>query len=123
VGNVLAGARLFDDGHFFEAHERWEEDWRNEPNDERRLLLQGLIQVAAGLHKLLVKAAPDSAQRLLAKGLAKLDACPHESMIIATPEITIDLVAFRDRLRTYADALAAGRIDLSVPKLCDPAPG
>jgi hypothetical protein len=41
------GVALFNAGHFFEAHEAWEEAWQYE-RGPRRLLLQGLILVAAG---------------------------------------------------------------------------
>ena len=46
--NCLAdGVALFNAGHFFEAHEAWEEAWQHE-SGARRLLLQGLILLAAG---------------------------------------------------------------------------
>jgi uncharacterized protein len=41
------GRTLFNQGCFFEAHEAWEAAWLHEEG-ELRLLLQGLIQVAAG---------------------------------------------------------------------------
>ena len=44
---LAEGVALFDAGHFFEAHEAWEEAWLHE-RGARRLLLQGLILVAAG---------------------------------------------------------------------------
>lgn len=99
-----AGARLFDEGRFFEAHEAWEEHWLDERDEARRLVLQGLIQIAAGLHKLLVHHAPASAERLLAKGLAKLDRGPLRFE-------GCDLRAFRDGVRACASDLAAGRFD------------
>jgi hypothetical protein len=70
---VLRGTELFDRGAFFEAHEAWEDRWRVLPDGDERIALQGLIQIAAGLHKLFAAAAPEPAARLLAKGLAKLD--------------------------------------------------
>ena len=46
--NCLAdGVALFNAGRFYEAHEAWEEAWLCE-SGARRLLLQGLILVAAG---------------------------------------------------------------------------
>ena len=105
------GARLFDEGAFFEAHEVWEERWRVATDRGERDFLQGLIQVAAAFHKLLVMKSAEAASRLLAKGLAKLDACPahvHET----------DLAAFRERLRACASDLAAGRLALAtIPKI------
>ncbi|WP_257452287.1 DUF309 domain-containing protein [Archangium lipolyticum] len=44
---LAEGVALFNAGHFFEAHEAWEEAWTHE-RGPRRLLLQGLILVAAG---------------------------------------------------------------------------
>jgi hypothetical protein len=44
---LAEGVALFDAGRFFEAHEAWEEAWMHE-RGPRRLLLQGLILVAAG---------------------------------------------------------------------------
>ena len=55
------GARLLDEGAFFDAHEAWEERWRVETDEASRRLLQELMQYAAGFHKLLVMR--DSASR------------------------------------------------------------
>ena len=96
------GARLFDEGAFFEAHEAWEERWRVATEKAERDVLQGLIQIAAAFHKLLVMNSPDSASRLLAKGLAKLDASAA-----SVPEI--ELAAFRRGLRRCESDLAEGR--------------
>jgi hypothetical protein len=97
------GARLFDVGEFFEAHEVWEERWRVATDKRERELLQGLIQVAAAFHKLLVMESAEGASRLLAKGLAKLDACPAHVQ-------GMDVAAFRERLRACARDLAGGHL-------------
>jgi predicted metal-dependent hydrolase len=44
---LAEGVALFNSGRFYEAHEVWEEVWLHE-RGTRRLLLQGLILVAAG---------------------------------------------------------------------------
>lgn len=46
---LAAGARLFNAGRFFEAHEAWESLWQEVGGKERNLL-QGLIQLAAAYH-------------------------------------------------------------------------
>jgi hypothetical protein len=108
---VERGARLFDEGAFFEAHEAWEARWLRETDETRRRLLQGLIQVAAGFHKLLMIGSPDAALRLLTKGLAKLDACPASFA-------GVEIAPFRDGARACASALAAGNFDrVAIPKL------
>ena len=64
------GRAAFNRGEFFAAHELWEEAWHQLEGAER-VLLQGLIQIAAGLHHL-QQGRPRPAGRLLAKGLEKL---------------------------------------------------
>ena len=59
-------------GRFFDAHEELEAFWMKAAGDEKTLL-QGLIQVAAGLHRLtLDPAKTDGAFYLLDRGLEKL---------------------------------------------------
>ena len=43
------GKIFFNDGRYFEAHEVWEDLWR-ETAGPSRLLYQGLIQAAVGMH-------------------------------------------------------------------------
>lgn len=45
-----AGARLFDAGQWWEAHEAWEEPWLAADGQDRAFL-QALILLAAALHK------------------------------------------------------------------------
>jgi predicted metal-dependent hydrolase len=105
------GARLFNIGEFFEAHEVWEERWKVATDKTERDFFQGLIQVAAAFHKLLVMKSGDAASRLLAKGLAKLDACPAYVQ-------EVDLGTFRERLRACANDLAAGHLTrAAIPKI------
>ena len=54
TGDALRrGAELFDAGRHLEAHETWEEAWREEARgSSRSKLLQGLAQCAAALIKL-----------------------------------------------------------------------
>jgi predicted metal-dependent hydrolase len=64
------GRAAFNRGAFFEAHEHWEHAWR-ELDGAPRVAVQGLIQIAAGLHHL-QQGRSRPAARLLGKGLAKL---------------------------------------------------
>ena len=65
------GRALFNAGRYFDAHEAWEEAWLTERGDTR-LLLQGLIQVAAGCHKA-GQGKAEGCARLLEAGLEKLE--------------------------------------------------
>ena len=87
------GIEEFNRGHFFEAHELWEEAWNNVVGEEKRFY-QGLVQIAAGYHKLSL-AQPNGARKLLARGNQTLSSFP--------PDYTgIDLASF---LQLVADSL------------------
>ena len=43
------GIRLFNERNFFDAHETWEDVWRESKGPEKKFL-QGLIQVAVAFH-------------------------------------------------------------------------
>jgi predicted metal-dependent hydrolase len=64
------GRAAFNRGEYFEAHELWEEAWQVLDGVER-ILVQGLIQIAAGLHHLQQR-RPRPAAGLLRKGLDKI---------------------------------------------------
>lgn len=104
------GAALFDAGAFFEAHEAWEERWRQSQDEGERLGLQGLIQVTAAFHKWFVLSSPESAQRLLARGMQKLETT------VRLPGV--ELGELLPQLRACADAMAAGELTREkVPRL------
>ena len=68
------GRAAFNRGEFYEAHEFWEDVW-NEIDDPERTWVQGMIQVATGLHKVSGdKRGP--ARTLLEKALTKLQNVP-----------------------------------------------
>jgi predicted metal-dependent hydrolase len=67
---VAVAARLFDAQLYFEVHELLEPFWLRAEGDERTAL-QGIIQVAVGLHHL-SNANVSGARALLADGAAKL---------------------------------------------------
>jgi predicted metal-dependent hydrolase len=82
---------LFNDQHFFEAHEVWEKAWRAEKGPTRPLL-QGLIQVAAGYHKALVAKNAAGAVKLLEMGLEMLNPFPQ-------PCLGLSLEPLREQVR------------------------
>jgi hypothetical protein len=69
------GLEAFNSGHFYEAHEHWEEVWLETPNPEKTFL-QGLIQVAAAFHHH-SRSNRQGTQNLLLAGLLKLDRFPE----------------------------------------------
>ena len=112
----MRGVRLHNSGAFFEAHEAWEELWKAEVDVPPRRFLQGLIQVTAAFHKLLVQRGPASAQSLLARGLKKLDAYPPEYLGVALGDFRdearacVPLIASLERSRAGVDAFDRAKV-------------
>lgn len=101
------GRAAFNRGEFFEAHDLWEEAWR-ELEGAERVLVQGLIQIAAGLHHL-QHGRRGPAARLLGKGVGKLS----RDAPTALGDLPIDSLA-RDVVRLLAE--------LEVPEARTPDP-
>lgn len=70
------GLEAFNSGHFYEAHEHWEEVWLETPHPDK-MFLQGLIQVAAAFHHH-SRANRAGTRNLLRAGLLKLEYFPPE---------------------------------------------
>ena len=98
--SLALGIELYAAGRYWDAHEAWEGPWRAEGDPYRRTLLQGLIQAAAAMHKLLVMQNPRSAAHLLTRALEKL--APYEDGYEA-----LALDAFRSAAHACARAIAA----------------
>lgn len=120
-GTFRAGVAAYQRGHYYEAHERWEELWRVEPDGPRRRFLQGLIQVAAAMHKLYSMKSASGSIRLFEKARGHLAGVPDGMGGLSVK----GLLASIDRaLAALPELAAAGRTDLDpslVPALA-PAP-
>ncbi len=68
----LEGIERFNRRLFWEAHECWEEVWK-ECSEESRIFFQGIIQVAAAYHLILVKRRFVGARNNFEKSLSKLN--------------------------------------------------
>jgi len=99
--SLRSGIELFNRREFYEAHEAWEAGWIDEPSDDR-LLLQGLIQVAAGFYKLQC-AAPSGTVKLLDAGLAKLRPYVGNSRGVDLQPLLLEV----ERWRAQAEELVA----------------
>ncbi|HZO12421.1 MAG TPA: DUF309 domain-containing protein [Polyangiaceae bacterium] len=91
-------------GEYFEAHELWEELWRDEPPEGDKIFLQGLIQVAAAMHKIIAHRQPRPAARLLGRALVKLRDAPPLHWGIDVAGLVRQAEATRAVLITLADA-------------------
>jgi len=98
---LVEAARLFRARRFYEVHEVLEDVWRTLTGD-RRVFVQGLIQIAAGFHHL-ARGKPRSAATLFARGRAKLSAHAAETC-------GLDVTALLTDLRPWEAAAAAGDV-------------
>ena len=94
------GIDAFNTSRFFEAHEHWEEVWLQAPAPEK-ILLQGLIQIAAGFHHY-SRDNRQGARSLFQAGLAKLESGPDIYR-------EIRLNSLRQAVRRWLAALEEGK--------------
>jgi predicted metal-dependent hydrolase len=106
---VWQGLDCFNRGELFDAHEVWEEVWRsNLP--EPRTLLQGLIQVAAGMHQILDLHRKIGPRNTLAKAAAHLE--PY-----APAALGLDVAGVLASVRQWREWLEAGGEKPPLPEL------
>lgn len=92
----LRGIRLFNSGAYFEAHEVLEDAWRAAPTTEKKFL-QGLIQVAVGLHHH-SKGNIIGARSLLSRAARNLSGYPKDFGGIQLPELLHSLAQWQHAL-------------------------
>lgn len=83
------GINFFNAGRYFEAHEAWEDLWR-ESGGPLRLFYQGLVQAAVGMHHL-SQGNLNGAQAQIAKSLEKLQQYPETFCRIDNSKLIADL--------------------------------
>ena len=86
------GKVAFNRGQYFLAHELWEVVWRRVGDVEQRGCLQGLIQIAAGLHHL-QEGRRGPGATLLRKGLEKLSRRRNDREGPLLGHLRLDLLA------------------------------
>ena len=89
------GLAAYEAGEYYEAHEKWEEIWNDEENDDHRRFLQALIQITSAIHKLTHDVEPRGALRLLDRALEKTDGLPDVHGGIALSVLRADVARFR----------------------------
>jgi hypothetical protein len=86
----LHGIELFNAQKFWEAHEAWEEVWK-ERIEDARIFLQGLIQAAAALHLIVGGSRIGGAKRNFYKSVAKLSLFPPHFLGINVQQFREDI--------------------------------
>ena len=102
------GLELFNRGEFFDAHEVLEDVWRAAPAGEKKFL-QGLIQVAVGLHHY-SRGNGVGARSLLARAHKNLSAYPAR-------QGGIDLAGLRVQVEEWVGALENGKTTPALPRI------
>lgn len=104
---IREGLRLFNERHFFEAHEVLEDAWHVE-RGESRLFLQGLIQLCAAFHHF-QNGNLRGATELLQRGAEKLRRYPDGYVGLDTARLLQEVDAFRakaERMRAGQESIA-----------------
>lgn len=104
---IAEGIRFFNSQRFFEAHEALEALWLTEQGDEK-LLLHGLIQVAAAFHHH-QRGNWDGFRSLLVKGSSKL------AQFSETRRGDIDLPDFLKQIKPWLAASEASGLSSTLP--------
>jgi predicted metal-dependent hydrolase len=102
------GIRLFNAREFYDAHEVWEDVWRESHGMEKRFL-QGLIQAAVALHHHSTGNVVGACS-LMARARRNLAACPGEFGGIRLGELLVELGEWREAVVREERAPAVPRI-------------
>lgn len=102
------GIRLFNQQNFYDAHEVWEDVWRETHGPEKKFL-QGLIQVAVALHHQSTGNLA-GARSLLNRARKNLDHNPG-------PFGDIGLAVLLDSLAKWRDSLSSGSPRPAFPRI------
>jgi hypothetical protein len=86
----VRGIGLFNTQKYWEAHEAWEEVWK-ERSEDARIFLQGLIQAAAALHLMVNGTRLRGAMNNFDKSVSKLSAFPPHFLGIDVQRLRQDL--------------------------------
>lgn len=92
------GWRLFNERQFWHAHEAWESVWKRR-SEESRIFFQGIIQLAAAYHLLLVKKRHGGMMRNFEKAEEKLRLFPRLFL-------RVDVAGLLDAIRKARDEVA-----------------
>lgn len=87
--HLRRGIIFFNEGQYFNAHESWEDLWRESEGDSRTYF-QGLVQVAVGLHHL-KSGNLRGGNRVLIRGLSKLEIRPDQCHGIENAALVAEL--------------------------------
>lgn len=98
---IARGVRLFNRGRYLAAQALWEDAWRAAPAEDRGFL-EGLVQLAAGLHLRTRRGATRGAVHLLAQALVTLEDYRPAAHGVDVEALVRDFTAYVDWIRERA---------------------
>ena len=94
------GVELFNRGNFWHAHEAWEQVWMRHQEDSR-MFLQGLIQMAAAYHTLVEKRRYTGTLNNFKKALPRLKLFEPEFMGVKVTPLVRAIEQCSEEVRTH----------------------
>jgi len=104
-GGLAAGLACYRNEEFFDAHEHWEEVWRQLQDPEKNLL-QGLIQVTVAMHHYRQRNMA-GARILLERAMRRFERCSECIAGIDVEAIRTDVLSWRHALESESPSLPA----------------
>lgn len=95
---VLRGVRLFNRGRYLAAQELWEAEWRSWEGADRAVL-EGLVQLAGGLHLRTRRGATRGAEHLVSQALATLEDYRPAALGIDVETLVVEFGAYLGWMR------------------------
>ncbi len=92
------GWRLFNEKQFWHAHEAWENVWKRRP-EESRIFFQGIVQLAAAYHLLLVKKRYGGMMKNFDKAEEKLRLFPSTFLRVDVAELLNAITVAREEVQ------------------------
>jgi hypothetical protein len=114
-GAFLEGAKLFNGGYFWEAHEAWEEVWRGRDGDAKSFV-QGFVEAAAGCN-FLKQSKRSNATYLLGKSLEKFRQFENLNVGFPLRQFVDDLGALQNALHAGADPRSSNGKTVVIPRI------
>jgi predicted metal-dependent hydrolase len=102
---VLQGLRTFNQGGFYQAHEYFEDAWRNTPNEDRELF-KALLHLSGGYYRL-TQNRPSAARKFFTFSLDWISKFPSPYLGLAISEI-------KTQLENLIRAIDAGQSSQSI---------
>lgn len=114
---LARGARLFNQGRYLDAQGLWEEAWHMVAPDDRALL-EGLVQLAGGMHLRTRRGGTRGAEHLLSQALVTLEDYRPAAHGLDVEALVVDFGAYVEWMRSmrrphrFTEALRIPRLQV-----------